>query len=228
MEINLTRTQSSQGPRTVTLDALLDHTSAVLRDSMTLSMAGIGLPEVDLGAIGGSLGLGEGDAALSLLRSGDQIEARLVWRSSQLSWTREGQPLTPLAAAPGLPSLRGTAEWARDLIWRSLAGVESVELDMALSGSLENPSQSVSSNLGDEVAASFQRELGAEILAAEQRLRQEVDERIQPVVAEARGRVSEVETQVAEQLGVPREEVEALRMRLETRIKELTGVVRAP
>jgi uncharacterized protein (TIGR03545 family) len=228
MEINLTRTQSSQGPRTVTLDALLDHTSAVLRDSMTLSMAGIGLPEVDLGAIGGSLGLGEGDAALSLLRSGDQIEARLVWRSSQLSWTREGQPLTPLAAAPGLPSLRGTAEWARDLIWRSLAGVESVELDMALSGSLENPSLSVSSNLGDAVAASFQRELGAEILAAEQRLRQEVDERIQPVVAEARGRLSEVETQVAEQLGVPREEVEALRMRLETRIKELTGVVRAP
>jgi uncharacterized protein (TIGR03545 family) len=224
MELELARTQSSQGPRSVMLDAVLDHTGAQLRDSVMLSMAGIGLPEVDLGAVGGSLGLGEGDAELSLLRSGDQIEARLVWRSSQLSWTREGQPVTALAAAPGLPTLRGTAEWARDLIWRTLAGVESVELEMALSGSLQNPSLAVSSNLGDAVAASFQRELGAEIQAAEQRLRQEVDERIQPVVAEARGRLSEVETQVAERLGVQREEVEAVRMRLEARIRELTGV----
>jgi uncharacterized protein (TIGR03545 family) len=240
MEIHVERSQASQGPRSVSLAAVIDHTTEVLRDSLTLSMAGIGLPVVDLAAIGGSLGLGQGDAALTLERLGGELNARLQWRSSQLSWTRDGQPVTPAArtgaegaaAAGGAPesallsrpiSLRGSAEWAEDLVWRTLAGVGAVELDMSLAGSLQRPSLSVESNLGQAIADSFQRELGAEIQAAELRLRQEVDERIQPVLAEARTRVSELETEVAERVGVEREQVEALRIRLEARIRELSG-----
>ena len=90
-------------------------------------------------------------------------------------------------------------------------------------GSLESPSLSIQSNLGDAVAESFKRELGAEIEAAEQRVRQEVDQRIQPVVADARARLDELETGIAERLGVEREQVDALRARLETRIRELSG-----
>ena len=224
MEIQIERSQASQGPRSVSLAAVIDHTTEVLRDSVTLAMGGIGLPVVDLGAIGGSLGLGEGDAALTLERVGGEIEARLQWRSSKLSWTRDGQPVGPAGAALAGPiSLRGSAEWAEDLIWRTLAGVGSVELDMSLAGSLQRPSLSVESNLGQAIADSFQRELGAEIQAAEQRLRQEVDERIQPVLADARTRVSELENQVADRVGVEREQVEALRVRLEARIRELSG-----
>jgi hypothetical protein len=229
MEIHVERSQASQGPRSVSLAALLDHRTDILRDSVALSMSGIGLPVVDLGAIGGSLALGQGDAALTLERIGGEIEARLAWRSSRLSWTRDGRPVlpssdsVPRAALQGPISLRGSAEWAEDLIWRTLAGVGSVELDMALSGSLRRPSLSVESNLGEAVADSFQRELGAEIEAAELRLRQEVDERIQPVLADARTRLGELETEVADRLGVEREQVEALRARLEARIRELSG-----
>jgi hypothetical protein len=43
------------------------------------------------------------------------------------------------------------------------------------------------------------------------------------VVADARARLSEVEAGIAEHVGVEREQVEALRVRLENRIRELTG-----
>jgi uncharacterized protein (TIGR03545 family) len=223
MEIEIERTESAQGPRSITLSAVLDHTSELLRDSVTLSLAGIGLPDVELGAIGGSLELGQGDATLSVRRTGEQIEARLSWRSDQLSWIRQGAPVT---MAADLTSLRGSPEWAQDLVWRTLAGVGSIELDMALSGTFQSPSLSVESNLGEAVAASFQRELGAEIQAAELRLRQEVDARIQPVIVDARARLSALDAGIAERVGADRAEVEALRGRLETRIRELTGGIR--
>ena len=220
MRITLGREQGAQGPRSISMDATLDHTTEVIRDQVTLSMVGVSLPDVDLGAIGGSLGLGEGESTFGLSRVGDQIEARLSWRSRQLSWspapgqadTEAGRALQP-----------GTAEWARDLVWRTLTGIPSVELDMAIAGSLDSPSLSVESNLGQAVAESLRRELGREIEAAEQRVRAEVDRRIQPIVSDARARVEAVQTQIVDRVGAQREEVETLRANLEARIEELVG-----
>ena len=220
MEITLGREGGAQGPTGLSLSAVLDHTGEVIRDSASLGLTGIDLPEIDLEAFGGRLDLGQGRSTFALRREGEQIEARLRFTSDQLEWTRApGEPSTE-AAREALP---GSAAWARDLVWRTLTGVGSVELDMVLAGNLQNPSLSVSSNLGQAVAESLRRELGAEIEAAEARVRAEVQRQIQPVVDEARGRVEEVRTGIADEVAAQRQEVEELRARLEARVQELIG-----
>jgi uncharacterized protein (TIGR03545 family) len=217
MELALDREGGAEGPTSASLRALLDHTSEVLRDSAALALAGVSLPEIELGPLG-SLDLGLGESTFAFSRVGEQLDARLRWVSSDLGWTRADAP------APGSPAPEiGTADWARELVWRTLTGVERVELDMGLAGSLESPSLSVASNLGDELAASLRRELGQQIEEAEARLRQEVDARIQPVLQEARARLDAVQTEVVDRVGADRREVEELRARLEARVGELTS-----
>jgi uncharacterized protein (TIGR03545 family) len=218
MEIALGREDGAQGPRGLSLSAVLDHTTEVVRDSVAVALDGIGLPEIDLGSIGGRLNLGLGASDLTLRRVGDQITARLDWVSTDIGWVRAGgQPAT----SPRV----GTAEWARELVWRTLNGIERLELGMGLEGSIESPSMSVTSNVGQALAASLQRELGQQIADAEARIRQEVDDRIQPLVQEARGRVDAVRTEVADRVQARRQEVEELRQRLEARVEDLTSAL---
>jgi len=216
LEITVGREEGAVGPRGLSLAAVIDHTTDVLRDSVGLALDGVNLPEIDLGPIGGRLNLGAGASTFAFRRVGEQIDARLAWSSADLGWTR-----TDGAATGGPAPTVGTAAWARDLVWRTLTGVQEVQLDMALSGDLSSPSISVASNLGDELAASLRRELGQQIADAEARLRQEVDARIQPLVQDARTRVEGVRTQVADRVAAQRQEVEALRARLDARIQEL-------
>jgi uncharacterized protein (TIGR03545 family) len=216
LEITVGRAQAAQGPSGLSLSAVLDHTTAVLRDSVGLELIGVDLPEIDLSTLGGRLNLGDGASTFRFRRVGDQVDARLAWASTNLAWTR-----TDGRSAEGPSPAPGTVEWARDLVWRTLTGVERVELDMALSGDLSSPSLSVASNLGDALAESLRRELGQQIADAEARLRQEVDARIQPLVQGARARADAVRTEVADRVAEQRREVDDLRARLEARVQEL-------
>lgn len=251
MELTLGRAEAVQGPHAITLAAVLDHTSDVLRDSVDLSMAGFGLPRVAIDAFGGSLDLGQGQAAFNVVRTGDLIAARMRWASDDVSWIgAAGSPATPAGAtdstmAPadstGVPratvpivnalpeALReiqgevGSPQWARSLVTQTLAGLGRVELTMALEGTLRSPDLRVSSNLGAAVAESLRREVGREVAAAEARVRAEVEAQIQPLVQDARGRVDALRGGLAQRVETLRAEVEALRARLEARIVELGG-----
>jgi uncharacterized protein (TIGR03545 family) len=216
LEIMIGRQEGAQGPRGLDLSAILDHTSEVLRDSVGLSLAGVGLPEIDLSALGGRLSLGDGESTFSFRRIGDQIDARLDWSTTDLGWTRTDGAI-PGAAAPQ----PGTAAWARELAWRTLTGVGGVQISMGLSGTFANPSLEVGSNLGAVLAESLRRELGQQIADAEARLRREVDDRIQPLIQDARARAEGVRTQVADRVAAQRSEIDALRARLEARVQEL-------
>jgi uncharacterized protein (TIGR03545 family) len=216
MDIALGRTEGAQGPRGLSLSAVLDHTGDVLRDSAAVALSGVTLPLIELEPLGGSLDLGLGESTFELRRIGERIDAELHWSSTDLGWSRAG------GTQAGAPPRIGTAEWARDLVWRTLTGVERVELGMGLTGTLQSPSLTVTSNLGEAIAASLRRELGQQIADAEARLRQEVDSRIQPLVADARGRLDAVRTEVADRVSEQRQDVDDLRARLEARVEELT------
>jgi uncharacterized protein (TIGR03545 family) len=218
MQLTVAREEAATGPRGMSLSAVLDHTTDLIRDSVALALSGVSLPEVPIEAFGARLDLGQGDTDFSLLRSGDQIRARMRWVSSNLSWNG-GDAARAGGAAPQI----GTAEWARDLVWRTLAGVERVVLEIGIEGDLLSPSLSISSNVGEAVANSLRAQLGAEIEAAEARIRAELDRQIQPLVQDARGRVDAVRSGVGDQVAGRRAEVEELRARLETRIEELVG-----
>jgi uncharacterized protein (TIGR03545 family) len=218
LEITVGREAAVQGPRGLSLAAVLDHTTDVLRDSVGLALDGVSLPEIDIEQLGARLNLGAGASTFAFRRVGDQIAARLEWSSPDLTLSRA------TASAAMLPAV-GSAEWARELLLRTIEGVGRVELGMSLEGDLASPSLSVSSNLGEAIAESLRRELGQQIEEAEARLREEVDSRIEPLVADARSRVEGVRTEIADRVGADRQEIEELRARLEARVEELTSAV---
>jgi len=225
LELALGRAESAQGPSAVSLAAMLDHTSSVLRDTIALALSGVELPDIELPGIGGALNLGAGESTFALRRVGDAIDAELRWASTELAWSRAAQAATPAGTAPEI----GSAEWVRDLLWRTLEGIGRLELSMRLQGTLEAPSLEVASNVGEAVAESLRRELGQQIADAEARLRQEVDERIQPLVLDARARVSTLQAEVVDRVEGQRREVDDLRARLDARIRELgSGVPSLP
>jgi hypothetical protein len=126
-----------------------------------------------------------------------------------------------LAQAP-VPEI-GSAAWAENLVQRTLAGMERVELDMRLSGSIQEPALHVSSNLGRAVAESLRRELGRELEVAEARVREEVARHVQPLVSQARRQIDELQAQMGDQVLGQTAELDALEARLEARIAELLG-----
>ena len=217
VELSLVREDAAQGPRALALGAVLDHTGDVLRDSVSLSLSGVDLPRVAIDAFGGALDLGLGESAFTLRREGDRLDARMRWISETVSWAD-----APGATRPTSPEI-GSAAWAQDLVRRTLAGIGRVELDMGLSGSLSDPSLSVSSNLGTAVAASLRRELGQEVQAAEARIRAEVAGHIEPLVNDARARLDQATAFADERVAGLGDEVEALRARLDQRIRQLAG-----
>ncbi len=225
LRIEVGREAGVQGPRGLSLTAVLDHTGEVLRDSVAVGLSGVDLPSVTIGGLDGTLDLGPGDASLDVRRVGDRLDARMHWASSSLSWKRSAAGADSTAGA-GAPSF-GSPQWARDLVWRTLSGIGQVQLDMGLSGSMESPSVTISSNLGQAVAASLKKELGGQIAEAEARVRQEVDRQTQPLIQQATSRVDEVRTGVAQRVDEQRKEVDDLRARLEARLRALSGRVGA-
>lgn len=243
MELALGRDEAVQGPGSISLLAVLDHTGEILRDSADFSIDGFGLPRIPVRGFGGGLDLGQGQASFSASRVGDRLQARMRWVTDDVSWIDEvagamggseeeagrvaGEPDAPSRSVEGaLRQIRGdvgSPEWARSLVRGTLADLDRVELEMGLSGSLESPELTVSSNLGAAVAAALRREVGREVEAAEARVRAEVNAQVQPLVAEARGRLDTLQSEVAERVGAQRAEVEELRARLEERIRELVG-----
>ena len=228
LELSVGRDQAAQGPQGLTLSAVLDHTTETLRDSLALSLVGVQLPTLELGALDARLALGLGDAAFEFRRLGGAIDARLHWTSRDVRWLRPDDSSTgaqtlaeSLAGVSGDSFRIGSAEWAQNFLWRAVSGLRSVELTMGLTGSLEQPTLSVQSNIGSALAESLRRELGREIEAAEARLREEVDRRIQPLVQDARTRVDAIQSQVGTRVADQRAEIEALRTRLEERIEAL-------
>ena len=255
VEITLRRADGARGLSGLSLAAVLDHTGAVLRDSVSLHVSGFDLPRVEIDAFGGVLDLGVGENTFMLRREGERIEARMRWVSESVLWedarpgVQSGEPAitADAPAAPAQPgdlgqSLRdladagraqaalgriqgevGSEAWVRDLVRRTIAGMERIELDMGLTGTLADPSLDISSNLGDAVAASLRREVGAEIEAAESRVRAEVNGYIQPVVQDARARVDALTSEVGERVAAQLAEVEELRGRLEAEVERLVG-----
>ncbi len=221
MEITVSRAGAERGPTGLALTAVFDHTGSVLRDSISMSMSGVSLPRLTLGSFGGGLDLGEGESRFALKREGEQIEARLHWVSENATATRTDVPGATAEDVDNTQAPIGSAAWARDLVWGAVSATPSIELDMAISGTLANPSLEVSSNLGEAVAAALRREVGREVAAAEARVRAEVDAQIQPVIEDARRRVAEVRSGVGARLADRQAEVDDIRARIEARLQAL-------
>jgi len=210
------RTAAAVGPTQLRVAGALDHTTPAIRDSVSALAGGLPLPRITVGAVNAYVDLGKGTTQLAATRSGSAIAVRWAVRAPDVTWERAD------TARRTEPARVGSREWAEDFLWRSIAGVRDVRIEAWLSGTLENPSFGVQSNVGDVLAASLRRELGAEIARAEALVRAQVDRLVGDAITQARTRVGALETQVLGGIVTDREAVATVETALATELQKLT------
>ena len=109
---------------------------------------------------------------MDLSRSGDSILGEVTWSALGATWQRSG--------TEGL----GAACYVWDLVSR----LTSVEITIALDGTLSSPGISIRSNIGGQIVQALRAQIGDEVARAEARARAEVDRYIEQSLADVRTR----------------------------------------
>ncbi len=203
------------------LAATLDHAAEPVRDSVSAGVDRVTLPDVTLPALGARLRLGEGSGELSLRRRGEEIAARLRWRSSAVTWER-------IAGEPAADAPIGSAAWLEALVWRTVSGIRQVEIDVRLAGPVSGPALGVSSNVGTAIAGSLRRTVGRELEAAERSVQAELDRLVGPQLAAASERIAALRAGPAAAITARLGEVRGVERELRREIDRLTGGLSIP
>jgi hypothetical protein len=179
-----------------------------MRDSMSVSAAGLPLPSFDIPGLPLRADLGRGSSRLTFARVGDQIRGSWELRTSSVSWTPD--------AAQGRALNR-----LEELAVRVITGLDDIELSAAVSGTLQSPSISVRSNLDRILADRVRAVLGEEVARAEAEARGQVDriirERAAPIQAEAQRIRGDAEQRITD----ARARIDETRAELEGRLRSL-------
>jgi hypothetical protein len=205
VRIAASRTDAGSGPDAVHFVAVLDHVTHDVRDSLNVRVAGVGLPSFTLPGIGARMDLGQGVNELALVRTGDSVTGSWLWSSAGVSWDRGS-----------IGSGR-----VNDIVWRTLSALRDVEVEVRVAGNIAGPRLAVRSNVASAISQSLRRELASEVAAAEQRVRAEVERLVAEPIAEARARVSELETAVQGVVARHQQRLEEVKAELEAKLREL-------
>lgn len=207
LTVSLQRAAGTAGPRSIKLDALVDHTGSQIRDSVSLSLTGLALPQLELSGVGARLDLGEGVSELAFSMRGDSISGRWLWTSNQATWSRSE------AASADNP--------AQGFLWRTVSELRSVTIDVRFSGSPRRPSLRIGSNIGRAVARSLKQQLGAEINRARGQMRTQVDRLVGSQAVEAQSKVGSLQANVEQRLGSRLADLQQVREELEKALGKL-------
>jgi len=199
------------------LGALLDHVRPTPRDSAAASLAGVALPSLALPSLPVRLEPGVGTMALSFSVQGDQVRARWTVQAERVRWTRD-------SSAAAAPSSIG------DLVWRVVSGIPAVEVSASLAGTIARPQLAVSSNLDRALAERLRAVAGAEVAAAERRIRAQVDSLVDGHVAPVVAQVTALGGDMTRRLGGQQAQLDDARKALEQRLRDFTRLpgVRLP
>src|SRR5206468_8730369 len=117
-----------------------------------------------------------------------------------------------------------------DLVWRVVSGIPALDVSATLVGTIDHPQLAVSSNLDRALAERLRAVAGAEVAAAERRMRAQVDSLVGGHVAPAVAQVTALGGDVTGRLGGQRAQLDDARKALEQRLRELTRLpgVRLP
>lgn len=219
--LSATRTATGAGPAAGSVLVVLDHVRAPARDSVEAMLDGLPLPGLSLPVAGAQVELGRGFFQLDLVRQGDRLEGRLAWRASGVRWHRaDSAQAAPAGGAPPAAPPLGSAAWARELLWRALSRLDTVDIEVRVAGRAGGPSVGVRSNLGREAARALRREIGDEVGRQERRVREEVDRLVQPYAEQAAGRIAAVESEIGAAVRQRQAQLDAARAGLERKIQE--------
>jgi uncharacterized protein (TIGR03545 family) len=197
----------------VSIEAQFDHVRAPPRDIAGGRVRDVALPAIRLPSLPISLAPGRGDVSLGFALYGDSIRGRWHVTAPAAGWERDS----------------GTAGGqAADLVWRVLSGIGQLDLTAELGGTVSQPALHVRSNLDQAVSDQLHALVGAEVAAAEARVRAQVDRFADAQVAPVRAQVARVTAEVTDRLQQQRRLLDAAQQQVEQQLRRLTRGLRLP
>ncbi|MEX2151789.1 MAG: TIGR03545 family protein [Gemmatimonadaceae bacterium] len=188
----------------------LDHVGPRPREVVNAHAAGVKLPTLSVPALPYSMDPGRGTSELRFVLEGEQLSGRWFVRSSNLTWNADASRVRKL----------NTVE---TLVARVLTGVRELELTADVSGTLQAPRLSVRSNLDQQVADRLRAVVGAEVAAAQSKVRAQVDQLVEEKSAPVKAKIDEVRVDSERRVADARSRLDQERRRLEDRLKALGG-----
>ena len=188
------------------LAALLDHVRPTPRDTAAASLVGVALASLPLPSLPMHLEPGAGTVGLSFAMQGDQVRARWTVTSDRVRWVRDSA---------------GAGSAVGDLVWRTVSGISTLQISASLAGTLDRPELAVGSNLDRAIAERLRAMAGAEVAAAERRMRGQVDSLVDGPVNAVRAQIAALGGDVTKRLGAQRARLDETRRALEQRLPGL-------
>lgn len=188
----------------------LDHVGARPREVMNVSASGVKLPVLAVPALPYSMDPGEGTSELRFVLDGERLSGKWVVRSRNLTWKTDASRARQL----------NTME---SLVARVLTGVHQLDLVADISGTMQDPTLVVRSNLDRQVADRLRAVVGEEISTAQAKVRAQVDRIVDEKSAPVKARIAEVRAESEQRVAEARAKLDAEKRKLEERLKTLGG-----
>lgn len=207
-------TFNAQAPA-IQAGALLDHRRPQALDTISGVMSAVKLPDVGLPVGGIRLAPGTGTMSFRFALEGENLRAGWDVKSSHVTWTRDS------AAASGAGTATG-------LVWQVVSGISTLAVSAQLSGTPENPSLAIRSNLDQAISDRIKALMGDQVKAAEQKLIAEVNAYADPLIAPVKSQVTAITGNAQQQLSASQGKIADAQKELQQRLKSLTGGIRLP
>lgn len=161
--------QGRKAGRALDFSARVDNTGETLKAGSIVKYSGIAVAGLKFGSadsIGVEISGGTGDINASIMLEGEKLNGNAAYRIS-------GAKLKPETAAIKFAPLR-TA------VTGTLAGVNSVSMDISAGGTIKDPSISLKTDLADKLNGAFKTAYGAELEKAKALAREKLDAALKP------------------------------------------------
>jgi autotransporter translocation and assembly factor TamB len=109
------------------------------------------------------------------------------------------------------------------LVARVLTGVSTLQMNADVSGTVKSPKLAVSSNLDRVVADQMRSVIGAQVAAAEAKVRARVDSLVDEKAAPVKARIADLRTNVDKRVADARAQLDAEKQKLDAQLKTLSG-----
>jgi uncharacterized protein (TIGR03545 family) len=193
---------------TLAIAALSDHVTAATRDTAAATIRGVKLKGFAIPGLPLRLEPRGTDMTLAFGLVGDELRARWGVSAGAVQWVQD--------------SAAGAGSEIQQLVARVLTGIPQLDLTAELRGSLTQPALAIRSNLDEAIAGRLRTIIGAEVAAAERKVRAQVDSLVEPQVAPIRARITAATEDVNRRLAEQKARLDAAQQALEQRLRELT------